>query len=136
MRWGSTYRCYFYVFVAGIAGLVSYNHLALTAGLVNDHLRKADRWAGDSPSESITAVFGSYIFGALNRLILDIQGPKMLLGLRNPFYYTPYWGYFLQMLPYAFTIIVLVIGSREAMRKRLGAPAALGTPYIRGERGL
>jgi len=42
----------------------------------------------------------------------------------------------LQMLPYAFTIIVLVIGSREALRKRLGAPAALGVPYIRGERGL
>ena len=41
----------------------------------------------------------------------------------------------LQMLPYAFTVIVLVIGSREAIRKRLGAPAALGTPYIRGERG-
>jgi simple sugar transport system permease protein len=40
------------------------------------------------------------------------------------------------MIPYAFTIIVLIIGSREAMRKRLGAPAALGTPYIRGERGL
>ncbi len=40
------------------------------------------------------------------------------------------------MIPYAFTIIVLVIGSREAMRKRLGVPAALGTPYIRGERGL
>jgi hypothetical protein len=39
------------------------------------------------------------------------------------------------MLPYAFTVIVLVIGSREAIRKRLGAPNALGVPYIRGERG-
>jgi simple sugar transport system permease protein len=39
------------------------------------------------------------------------------------------------MLPYAFTIGVLVIGSREALRRRLGAPAALGLPYIRGERG-
>jgi ABC-type uncharacterized transport system permease subunit len=39
------------------------------------------------------------------------------------------------MIPYAFTIIVLVIGSREATRKRIGAPAALGEPYIRGERG-
>jgi general nucleoside transport system permease protein len=29
-----------------------------------------------------------------------------------------------------------VLGSREAARKRLGAPAALGTPYVRGERGL
>jgi ABC-type uncharacterized transport system permease subunit len=40
------------------------------------------------------------------------------------------------MIPYAFTVTVLIIGSREAMRKRLGAPAALGNPYIRGERGL
>jgi len=39
------------------------------------------------------------------------------------------------MLPYLFTVVVLVIGSREAMRKRIGAPAALGNPYVRGERG-
>jgi simple sugar transport system permease protein len=81
------------------------------------------------------AAFGSYAFGALRRAILDIQGPQTLLGFPNPFYYNPYWGFFMQMLPYAFTIIVLVIGSREALRKRLGAPAALGVPYIRGERG-
>jgi len=30
---------------------------------------------------------------------------------------------------------VVVIGSREAVRKRVGAPAALGRPYVRGERG-
>jgi hypothetical protein len=29
---------------------------------------------------------------------------------------------------------VLVIGSREAIRKRLGAPAALGIPFVREER--
>jgi simple sugar transport system permease protein len=81
------------------------------------------------------AAFGSYFFGALRRLILDLQGPSMILGLRNPFFYNPYLGFFLQMLPFAFTIIVLVIGSREALRKRLGAPAALGLPYVRGERG-
>jgi ABC-type uncharacterized transport system permease subunit len=57
------------------------------------------------------------------------------LGFPNPFYYNPYLGFFLQMLPYLFTVVVLVIGSREAMRKRIGAPAALGNPYIRGERG-
>ncbi|MGH2521233.1 MAG: ABC transporter permease [Anaerolineales bacterium] len=82
------------------------------------------------------AAFGSYAFGALRRVILDIQGPQVLFGFPNPFYYNPYWGFFMQMLPYAFTIVVLVIGSREALRKRLGAPAALGLPYIRGERGV
>ena len=85
--------------------------------------------------DPIRAAFGALAFGALRRLILDIQGPTLLFGLLNPFYYNPYWGFFLQMLPYAFTIVVLVIGSREAMRKRIGAPAALGKPYIRGERG-
>lgn len=81
------------------------------------------------------AAFGGYAFGALRRTILDIQGPQTLLGLRNPFFFNPYFGFFLQMLPYAFTIAVLIIGSREALRKRLGAPAALGLPYVRGERG-
>ena len=39
------------------------------------------------------------------------------------------------MLPYALVILILVIGSREAMRKRMGAPAALGNPYVRGSAG-
>jgi simple sugar transport system permease protein len=86
--------------------------------------------------DPVRAAVGSYAFGALRRMILDIQGPTRIFGLRNPFYYLPYWGFFLEMLPYLFTVIVLVIGSREAMRKRLGAPSALGLPYIRGERGL
>lgn len=79
---------------------------------------------------------GGYMFGAIRRLILDLQGPELLFGFRNPFFYTPKLGFFLQMLPYALTILVLVAVSREALRKRLGAPAALGTPYIRGERGI
>ena len=82
------------------------------------------------------AAFGAYAFGALRRVILDIQGPQLLLGLRNPFFFNPYYGFFLQMLPFLFVIFVLIIGSREAVRKRMGAPAALGLPYVRGERGL
>lgn len=82
------------------------------------------------------AAFGAYAFGALRRVILDIQGPQLLLGLRNPFFFNPYYGFFLQMLPFVFVIVVLIIGSREALRKRIGAPAALGLPYVRGERGL
>jgi simple sugar transport system permease protein len=39
------------------------------------------------------------------------------------------------MLPYTFTIIVLVLITWwEAFRKRVGAPAALGQPYMREER--
>jgi ABC-type uncharacterized transport system permease subunit len=41
---------------------------------------------------------------------------------------------FLNMLPYAFTVLVLVLITWwEAFRKRVGAPAALGLPYIREE---
>jgi simple sugar transport system permease protein len=39
------------------------------------------------------------------------------------------------MLPYLFTVIVLILGSRAAMRRRMGAPAALGQPYNREQRG-
>jgi simple sugar transport system permease protein len=48
----------------------------------------------------------------------------------------PQLGRAMDMLPYLAIIFILIIGSREALRKRLGAPAALGIPYIRGERGL
>ena len=74
------------------------------------------------------AAAGSYLFGAIRRLPLDLQNVGFFLA-------NPTLGYFMNMLPYLFTIIVLVIGSREAMRRRVGAPAALGVPYVREERG-
>jgi simple sugar transport system permease protein len=134
---------YLYVFVGGLlAGLAGATiSLAVSPGWFSELTTGGQGWIAIglvifAQWNPLRAAIGAYTFGALRRLILDIQGPTMLIGLRNPFYYNPYWGFFLQMIPYAFTIIVLVIGSREAMRKRLGAPAALGTPYIRGERGL
>jgi simple sugar transport system permease protein len=39
------------------------------------------------------------------------------------------------MLPYLFVIVVVILGSRSAARRRIGAPAALGVAYVRGERG-
>jgi general nucleoside transport system permease protein len=134
---------YFYVFVGGmLAGLAGATiSLAVSPGWFSELTTGGQGWIAVglvifAQWDPLRAAFGSYAFGALRRLILDIQGPTRLLGLRNPFFYNPYWGFFLQMIPYAFTIIILVIGSREAMRKRLGAPAALGNPYVRGERGL
>jgi general nucleoside transport system permease protein len=133
---------YFYVFVGGLlAGLAGATiSLAISPGWFSELTTGGQGWIAVglvifAQWDPVRAAVGSYAFGALRRLILDIQGPTLLLGLRNPFYYQPYYGFFLQMLPYAFTVIVLVIGSREAIRKRLGAPAALGDPYIRGERG-
>jgi simple sugar transport system permease protein len=134
---------YFYVFVGGLlAGLAGATiSLAISPGWFSELTTAGQGWIAIglvifAQWDPTRAAFGAYTFGALRRLILDIQGPTLLLGLRNPFYYNPYWGFFLQMLPYAFTIIVLVLGSREAVRKRLGAPAALGLPYVRGQRGL
>jgi general nucleoside transport system permease protein len=134
---------FFYVFVGGLlAGLAGATiSLAISPGWFSELTTGGLGWIAVglvifAQWDPFRAMFGAYAFGALRRLILDIQGPTVLLGMANPFYYNPYWGFFLQMLPYAFTIIVLVIGSRDAVRKRLGAPAALGIPYVRGERGL
>ena len=134
---------YFYVFVGGLmAGLAGATiSLAISPGWFSELTTAGQGWIAIglvifAQWDPLRAAFGSYAFGALRRLILDVQGPTTILGFANPFFYNPYLGFFLQMLPYAFTIIVLAIGSREAIRKRLGAPAALGLPYIRGERGL
>jgi general nucleoside transport system permease protein len=134
---------YFYVFVGGmLAGLAGATiSLAVAPGWFSELTTAGQGWIAVglvifAQWNPLRAAAGSYVFGALRRLVLDIQGPQLLFGFANPFYYNPYLGFFLQMIPYAFTIIVLVIGSREAIRKRLGAPTALGLPYIRGERGL
>jgi simple sugar transport system permease protein len=41
---------------------------------------------------------------------------------------------FLNALPYVMTVVVLVLVSTVLARRRLGAPAALGIPYVREER--
>lgn len=134
---------YFYVFICGLfSGLAGATiSLAISPGWFSELTTAGQGWIAIglvifSQWDPLRAMVGSYAFGALRRLVLDIQGPTMILGFRNPFYFNPYLGLFLTMVPYAFTIIVLIIGSYSAMRKRIGAPAALGIPYIRGERGI
>ena len=74
----------------------------------------------------------SYFFGLLNRLPLDLQNPALpLISTAN----NASIGRLMNMLPYLATIFILILGSREALRQRLGAPAALGVPYVRGEHG-
>jgi simple sugar transport system permease protein len=125
--------------LAGLAGATI--SLAVSPGWFSHMTTSGQGWIAVGLTifaqwDPLRAAAGSYAFGALRRLILDLQGPTKLLLWRNPFYYNPYWGFFLKMIPYAFTVVVLVIGSREAMRKRMGAPAALGVPYVRGQRGV
>jgi simple sugar transport system permease protein len=75
--------------------------------------------------DPIRAVVGALLFGGVNAVQFRLQAA----GATIP-------AAFLNMLPYAFTILVLVLITWwEAFRKRVGAPAALGLPYMREERG-
>jgi len=69
------------------------------------------------------AMLGAYLFGGADALQLRIQA----VGIGIP-------TYFLMMLPYVLTIVILVLASRASLRRRIGAPAALGIPYAREER--
>lgn len=132
---------YAYVFAGGLlAGLAGATiTLAISPGWFGDQTVGGRGWiavglvifAQWSP---IHAVIGAYLFGAIFRFIIDIQGVPTILGLTNPFQAGRSATFYLEMLPYLFVIVVVIIGSREALRRRVGAPAALGIPYVRGER--
>ena len=68
---------------------------------------------------------GAYFFGALQDLAPELQARGIHLGP------TVFWT---NALPYVMTIVVLVVVSASSTRRWLGAPAALGTPYVREER--
>jgi simple sugar transport system permease protein len=134
---------YLYVFVGGLlAGLAGATiSLSISPGWFGGLTTAGQGWIAVglvifAQWNPVRAAFGGFTFGALRRLVLDLQGPAMILGISNPFYTNVNYGFFLKMIPYIFTIVFLVIGSREANRKRIGSPAALGLPYIRGQRGL
>jgi simple sugar transport system permease protein len=132
---------YAYVMVGGLlAGLAGATiTLAISPGWFGDQTVAGRGWiaiglvifAQWSP---IRAAFGAYLFGAIFRFILDVQGVPTILGVANPFQAGRSATFFLEMLPYLFVVLVVIIGSREALRRRVGAPAALGIPFVRGER--
>lgn len=134
---------YLYVFAGGcLAGLAGATvSLSVSPGWYSAQTTSGQGWIAVglvifAQWNPIRAAFGAYLFGALRRGILDLQGPAKLLGFTNPLYINPNFGFFLQMTPFILTIVALIWGSRAANKKRLGAPAALGLPYVRGERGL
>jgi simple sugar transport system permease protein len=67
---------------------------------------------------------GAYLFGAFQALPLTLQARDVTV-LPTEVY---------ESLPYVMTIVVLVLVSTRGARRRLGAPAALGLPYVREER--
>ena len=70
------------------------------------------------------ALAGAYLFGVALRANFALQAA----GIQQ----IP--AELLSMLPYLLTIAVLIVLSLGDVRRRLGAPAALGVPYIRDER--
>jgi general nucleoside transport system permease protein len=70
------------------------------------------------------ALAGAYLFGAALAANFALQAAGVRIVPAE----------FLAMLPYLLTILVLVVLSASSTSKRLGAPAALGVPYIREER--
>jgi general nucleoside transport system permease protein len=66
---------------------------------------------------------GAYLFGGLSSLGLILKARNVHIN-----------GSLLDALPFATTIVVLVVMSSGSVRKRLGAPAALGVAYQREER--
>lgn len=69
----------------------------------------------------LRALLSAYLFGGVAALQYRLQP----LGISPNL---------LAMLPYAFTIVALLVGTSERIRKRVGAPSALGKPYVREER--
>jgi simple sugar transport system permease protein len=68
---------------------------------------------------------GAYFFGAFSGIPFTFQARGILSGVPPELF---------QSLPYVMTIVVLVLVSSAGARRRLGAPGALGTPYVREER--
>lgn len=68
-------------------------------------------------------LLGAYLFGALRSLNFVLQSRGWTIPVDV-----------LDAVPYLATIVVLVVMSAGAGRRRFGAPAALGRPFLRGER--
>jgi general nucleoside transport system permease protein len=68
------------------------------------------------------AMIGAYLFGGLSSLGFVLQAREVNLPPEV-----------FSALPYLMTIVVLVIVSNGWARQRIGAPAALGEPYLREE---
>jgi simple sugar transport system permease protein len=66
---------------------------------------------------------GALLFGAVEAGQFRLQGINV-----------PVSAFFLNMLPYLFTVAVLILSTMRTRRLRIGQPAALGRAYIREER--
>jgi ABC-type uncharacterized transport system permease subunit len=73
--------------------------------------------------DPVRALLGAYLFGGVEALTFRIQAMGSSVS-----------AFFLNMLPYLFTIGVLLLAALRATRGRQSFPAALGLPYERESR--
>ncbi|TAN31665.1 ABC transporter permease [bacterium] len=111
--------------LAGVAG--AYYSLAITPNWI-DGMTSGAGWIAIAlvifafwrPEATLA---GAYLFGLLSSLGFVLQARQVHLP-------PEVFG----ALPYTMTVVVLVVVSTGWAKQRLGAPAALGTPYVREER--
>ena len=68
----------------------------------------------------IHALWASYFFSAISASQYLLQGEGIHVDI-------------LGMMPYIFTLVIVVIASLTQLKKRIGAPEALAVPYVRGQ---
>ncbi len=123
---------YLYTIVGGVLAGIGGAHLSLayTPGWT-ENLTGGRGWIAVALVifalwDPARAVIGALLFGGINAIQFRMQAA----GTTIP-------ASFLNMLPYLFTILVMVgITVYEKVSRGVGAPAALGLPYHREERGL
>ena len=121
---------YFYTLLGGMLIALGGAHLSLaytpgwTEGLTAGRGWIAVALVIFATWDPVRAVVGAVLFGGINAVQFRMQAA----GTTIP-------AAFLNMMPYAFTVIVLVaITWWESISKRVGAPASLGLPYSREEK--
>ncbi len=120
---------YLYTFVGGcLAGLAGATiSIAISPGWYSSLTTSGQGWIAIALVifamwDPLRAAIGALLFGFINAFQFYCQAAGLTL--------IP--GYILRMLPYLFTIGVLVLITRwEAAKKRLGPPGALGVPFER-----
>lgn len=73
----------------------------------------------------LRVLLGAFLFGFARRANFWLQGEQWAPNIPAEF---------LSMLPYLLTVAVLVVWGSRDLRRRVGAPSALGVPYDRAER--
>jgi len=120
---------YFYVIVGGMLAGIGGAYLSLAAiPTWMENITAGRGWIAVAlvifaTWNPLYALAGSYIFGGIDALGFRLQAVNISVST-----------YFLSMLPYLFTILVLILIAWKNLKQRIGAPAALGLPYDREER--